>query len=368
MFMSGMLATPTSPEQLARGAKLFRSNCVECHADEEGRLRGRTLDYPGFLGWFHSANLTRDGAAGIGGASDAQLARMIKTGVRRDGHLGSMPDFRTLGDDDVAALVGFLRSDDPLLAPDPTPAPPSRPNLVFKAVMVYLRGEPARLTTGVPSPRAAPNADYGRYLAVNLMCAECHTDGFSLGKLDGPGLFAGGMEEQNPAGQTIYSRNLTPDETGLGRWSLADFSRALRDGVTPDRRILRPPMTRFRALDDVDVAALWAYLGTLPRVRRPNREGTMPVARAGDGGDPEAMWRSLGCEACHGDGAPHRDRIRQCIGKPIDEVVRWILDPQVTRPGTQMPTFAGLIDDAHAQALARWVQQRATALASGPSR
>lgn len=57
-------------------------------------------------------------------------------------------------------------------------------------------------------------------------CQGCHTG-------EGGAPFAGGRPIGTPFG-AVYSTNITPDpETGIGRWSQADFHRALRDGVAP---------------------------------------------------------------------------------------------------------------------------------------
>jgi hypothetical protein len=58
--------------------------------------------------------------------------------------------------------------------------------------------------------------------------------------------------------------NLTP--AGIGKWSEADFMKALRTGVRPDGRILSAvmpwPYTKF--LTDDEIRAMWMYLQSLP--------------------------------------------------------------------------------------------------------
>lgn len=65
---------------------------------------------------------------------------------------------------------------------------------------------------------------------------------------------------------------------------------------------------------------------------------------------------NLGCAGCHGDNAPHRDRIRGALDKPDADVASWILNPQAQRPGTAMPSFEGVIDRAQAERLAKLVK------------
>ena len=70
----------------------------------------------------------------------------------------------------------------------------------------------------------------------------------------------------------IYSTNITPDpETGIGTWSEAAFSRALRNGVARDGSLLYPsfPYDHFTKLSDADVHALYAYFMTRAPVHEP---------------------------------------------------------------------------------------------------
>jgi mono/diheme cytochrome c family protein len=108
----------------------------------------------------------------------------------------------------------------------------------------------------------------GAYLLAIAGCAACHTDF----KNKGP-LLAGGRAIHTPFG-TFYGPNITPDPTfGIGRWSDADFIRALRDGLAPDGTHLFPafPYTSFTLIRDSDLLDLKAYIFSLPPVSRPNR-------------------------------------------------------------------------------------------------
>ncbi len=77
----------------------------------------------------------------------------------------------------------------------------------------------------------------------------------------------------------IYGTNITPDpETGIGRWSLEAFDRAMREGVSQDGSHLFPafPYNAFTELWDDDVKALYAYLMTRPPVRAMVPANTIP--------------------------------------------------------------------------------------------
>jgi mono/diheme cytochrome c family protein len=73
----------------------------------------------------------------------------------------------------------------------------------------------------------------GAVLAGAGYCMVCHTR-------PGGQPYAGGYGLRTPFG-TIYSTNITPDpETGIGRWSLAAFTRAMHEGVSRDGSHLFP--------------------------------------------------------------------------------------------------------------------------------
>jgi mono/diheme cytochrome c family protein len=126
------------------------------------------------------------------------------------------------------------------------------------------------LAAGVAGPAAAETPlERGRYLVEVLgACGNCHTPKGPAGDLLGLHL-AGGFAEDDDFG-TWVTPNITPDpETGIGRWTDAEIVRAIREGIRPDGRVLGPPMPFgfYRRLADSDVAAMVAYLRTVPPVR-----------------------------------------------------------------------------------------------------
>ncbi len=107
----------------------------------------------------------------------------------------------------------------------------------------------------------------GAYVAKLADCAACHS-------VPGTPDFSGGLPMHAPIG-TIFSTNITPDpETGIGRYSLRDFTRTLRKGVSP-RHHLYPamPYPSLAKVSDDDIAALYAYFmhGVKPVRRVPPR-------------------------------------------------------------------------------------------------
>jgi len=100
----------------------------------------------------------------------------------------------------------------------------------------------------------AASVERGRYLAVAGDCGACHT-------APGGKPFAGGLAIDSPLG-AIYSTNITPDpESGIGKFSLNEFDRAVRHGIDDEGVTLYPamPYPSYASMSDADIAALYAY-------------------------------------------------------------------------------------------------------------
>ena len=128
-----------------------------------------------------------------------------------------------------------------------------------------------------PGPAPAPPpldavVARGEYLARAGDCISCHS------RPNGAP-FAGGLAMNTPFG-TIVSTNITPDsEQGIGQYTQADFTRALRQGKARDGHHLYPamPYTNFAKLTDEDLSALYAYFmkGVQP-AKQDNAKTSLP--------------------------------------------------------------------------------------------
>jgi len=158
---------------------------------------------------------------------------------------------------------------------------------------------------------AGGQAERGRYLVNTSGCHDCHTP-FKMGA-NGPepdlGRMLSGHPEQlamppapklaegpwlvvSSATNTAYagpwgvsfSANLTPDaDTGLGRWSAAQFKETIRTGRHQGRgRPILPPMPIpvYRNFSDADLEAIFSYLRTVPAVGNRVPEPVPPAAAA----------------------------------------------------------------------------------------
>ncbi len=355
----------TTPEAIARGEHIFKNVCYDCHVqDSSGRAAGGVmLDLPKPFGPVHTANLTAHPTAGAKALSDEQIARAVRFGVRRDGkRMVTMPVFG-MSDDDLSAVIGFMRTDDPLFVPDERVQPPPPETLSPVGKLALGMGIAPVATwpaSGIQAPPKGATVEYGAYLANEVyVCAECHTPGVDGAKARGPDAFKGGFKFVDTPEGGIYSTNITFHETGLAGYTLEDFSRAMRDGITRDGFVLRAPMMRIRGLDDVDAEALFLFLQSLPKAESRLPEDAAPRVKAAPQEDPSHLFSSLGCQHCHGEGAKYRGLLKNARGKSSEEVARWIRNPETIIPGTQMPTYEQLIDEGQAKSLAEWVQAQA---------
>jgi nicotinate dehydrogenase subunit B len=123
------------------------------------------------------------------------------------------------------------------------------------------RSEIAPVARPAADTFSAATIERGRLLAAAGDCVVCHT-------APGGQANAGGRAMDTPFG-TVYTTNLTPDAaTGIGRWSLAAFQRAMREGISRDGRHLYPafPYTSFTKMTDEDITAVYAWLMAQPAV------------------------------------------------------------------------------------------------------
>lgn len=297
---AGEGGAPVDPE-VARGEYLVNvvSLCTDCHTP---RNPDGSPDLDNFLagvecfidadpaddevGCLSTRNLTNH-ATGLRNRSDEEIKAMFLEGVRPNGSAlhPIMPywSYGNMSDEDADAIVAYLRTI-PGVAHDlpPNQAPFTAPD--EPAVRVDLDEVPEP-DTDDPNYESAMR---GRYLAAQAgPCLECHTPETDPGTPEPRDLsraFAGGnMFARDALGlpaifpETIYTRNLTSDETGLADWTAEDIVRVLKEGVTPDDKPVCPPMPSgpmgaFARLTDDDAQDIANYLLTLPPI-----EGEWPI-------------------------------------------------------------------------------------------
>ncbi|MDX1901020.1 MAG: c-type cytochrome [Gammaproteobacteria bacterium] len=117
-----------------------------------------------------------------------------------------------------------------------------------------------------------PLVQRGEYLVKAGDCMACHTNTAEKGQP-----FAGGLLMQTPFGK-LYTPNITPDpETGIGKWTDAQFIKAMREGISPEGHYYYPafPYLYFSRMSDDDIKAIKAYLDAIPAIKQTNRSNEM---------------------------------------------------------------------------------------------
>jgi mono/diheme cytochrome c family protein len=273
------LRASTDSAVIARGKYLAYgpATCAYCHvpksewprldAGEMPELAGNHVFVVPF-GTIYSANLTPDDETGIGRRTDAELARILRHGVRADGR-AAMPfmEYQQMSDEDLVAVLSFLRAQPPVR----NPVPEHELNLLGRVLMAFLiRPVGPASAPAAGSPVEAPTVERGSYLANSLSgCAGCHTErDMRSGAFTGPP-FAGGsrMDIADDPDHVFVTPNLTRDvETGvMAQWSEDAFVARFRQGATVEGTIM--PWGAYARMSDDDLRAVYRYLRSLPPVR-----------------------------------------------------------------------------------------------------
>jgi mono/diheme cytochrome c family protein len=368
-----------TPERVARGRKLATLLCATCHMDPTShQLTGKRLvDTPPKFGVAFSRNITRHQSKGIGSWSDGQIAYLLRTGVRPDGQylLPWMPKLPHLCDEDMASIIAFLRSDDPLVAAaDLDPPGVSRPSFLAKVLAHVAFKKLPYPSAAIKAPSLDDPRAHGRYLVAALDCYSCHSSSFETVDLGEPeksaGYLGGGNRLIDLRGETVRSANITFDEeTGIGRWSEAQFARALRQGFRPDNTPIHYPMMPMPELTDREVTAIFTYLGTVPKIRNSvGRAGQADALAAGaDDSAGRHLYDQYGCVSCHGDSGVGIADLRQAAQHfPTRARLKaWIEDAPSMVPNTKMPPWRGVIAEADYDPLMAYVLRLGSPPADG---
>jgi cytochrome c553 len=252
------------PAQIARGEQLAHL-CVKCHTPN-GQLPLSGANFLAKLagpplGTLYAPNLTPSG--NIKDWTDGEVIRAIREGIHKNGRsLLIMPARYAMSDDDVQALVAYLRSQP--ATGGPTPA---NQFSLFGAVFINLFDfRTAQPPVGrVTSPQPG-TPEYGKYMVDVIGCRGCHGDQLQ-GKVD------------NGAPGPPPGPNLTKI---VPQWTEEQFMTFFNTGTLPDGGTVpivslptgfsepRMPWSEVRAdATDDELKAMYAYLHSLPPVEGP---------------------------------------------------------------------------------------------------
>ncbi|SLN55617.1 Alcohol dehydrogenase cytochrome c subunit precursor [Pseudoruegeria aquimaris] len=261
--LSGVAALAETPVE--RGAYLVRgiAGCGNCHTpfgpegpDMGKELAGRLVEQNEMFTAI-APNITPAGR--VAGWSDAELARAIREGIRPDGSLIGPPMpyamYRGLGDEDLAAIVAFLRT---------VPAVENEvPASTYNIPLPPAYGPPVESVT---APAKGETVEYGAYLAGPVAhCMECHTPMGPTGPMLDTDLGRGGFEFHGPWGTSVAS-NITSHADGLAGYSDDEVKAMIVKGLRPDGSPMMPPMPYgyLAQMDATDLNAIVLYLRSLP--------------------------------------------------------------------------------------------------------
>ena len=238
-------APPKPAETTFDGAKVTEASALRAHGERLTWVLGcRGCHGPELQGHRfyerYASNLTRE----LPNYSDAQIERLIRTGVPRDGRvLWGMPSeiFQHLSDADLKSVIADLRSVPPGGKPTQPPLPWEKQerDLIAKDLIKPAADE-VRDKKMLGPVDLGPQYALGRYI-TRVTCAECH----------GPEL------KGSPLGPT-------PNLIVAGGYSRAEFETLMTKGIPTGGRKLDlmhdVAIERFTHLTPHERDALYAYL------------------------------------------------------------------------------------------------------------
>jgi mono/diheme cytochrome c family protein len=272
------LAGTPLPDLVAKGKYIFAAagGGCGCHT-EPGKAAtglnagGRRFDAP--FGTVYSTNITPDRETGIGGWTDDQIIAAIRLGRRPNGEriipVHPFMVFNGMAEEDLRALVAYLRSVPPIHRPN-QPKKISVP--LFESV--FLPAWLAAFAAKETPPPTAPSSGLarGEYLVRAVgHCGECHTPRGVTQAVDNSRFLAG-----NPKGpENSVVPNITPDkDTGL-TWSEEEIADYMATGNKPDGdvagglmgEIVQGTSAGYKDLTKADRLAIARYLKTVPPIK-----------------------------------------------------------------------------------------------------
>ena len=269
----GRTFEPTAA-RLERGRYIVEGpgHCFECHSEVDWETpgsqpktgkKGAGIHFAKYgMPWLVAPNITPDVETGAGTWTDEQFARAIREGIGHDGRrlFPVMPyqHFRAMSDEDLASVIVYLRSIEPVRN--------VLPKTKIPEPMKVTLPEYQPIDGPVPAPDMSDPVALGKYLAALGSCSSCHTpikQGVPMSHLE----FAGGASFKGPWGE-VNSANITPDPSGISYYDEALFIKTLRTGHVGSRKLSAiMPWGYFRNMTDDDLKAIFAYLRTLRPVQ-----------------------------------------------------------------------------------------------------
>jgi mono/diheme cytochrome c family protein len=296
--LSGARAAEPSEETIARGkALVVAGDCVSCHTADPAKpfAGGKRIETP--FGAIYSPNITPDRDTGIGGWSEQDFYRALRSGVAPDGSryypAFPYPYFSKLTRDDILAIRAYLST----LAPVQNEAPPPalRFPLNFRVVMRLWNALFFRPGILEPDQQKGTDWNRGRYLVEALgHCGACHTPKNIFGADKRGRAYAGGR-----VGDWFAPRLDAAERSGLKSWGVDDIVEYLQSGRNAKSHsgglMAEVVLNSTSKMSDTDVKAIAVYLKSLPSGAP---EVTIPAPTDAEMNTGKEVY-AHNCIACH---------------------------------------------------------------------
>jgi mono/diheme cytochrome c family protein len=305
-FASRECTAAPDDEIIARGRALtIAGDCASCHTADPAKPfgGGKRIETP--FGAVFTPNLTPDRDTGIGGWSDEDFVRALRSGVSPTGAryypAYPYPSFTKLIRDDILAIRAYLAT----LAPVSNKAPPPELRWPLNYRVLMRAWNALYLTPGIIQPDQGKSAEWnrGRYLVEGLAhCGACHTPKNAFGADRRDQAFGGSVV------QDMFAPRLDGAvRSGLKSWSADDIVEYLQSGRNVHSHagplMSEVVLNSTSKMSDADVRAIAVYLKSLP-AGAPEPAVTPPSPAQMSNG--ERFYRGA-CVACHeldGSSAP----------------------------------------------------------------
>ncbi|MCS4279252.1 c-type cytochrome [Stenotrophomonas rhizophila] len=318
-LLAGVSHTARADDTIERGRYLsVAADCVACHTSpKQGKPYAGGYAIASPLGEIWASNITPSTSHGIGNYTEADFAKAVREGVRKDGaHLyPAMPytSYAKLTDEDIHALyVYFMQAVAPVDEEARTtelPFPFSVRSSMAVWNLLFLDKTPFK-----PDPAQSAQWNRGAYLVEGLAhCSSCHSPrGLMMQEVGGKAFAGGSLGDW-------YAPNITSHPiSGIGGWTDDELAQYLKTGRVEGKGQAGGGMAEavsnsLSKLRDDDISAIVTYLRTVPAVA--DKDATRAAFAWGDAatapGEPAirgtdapiasgAVLYSGLCASCHG--------------------------------------------------------------------
>lgn len=318
-LLAGVSHTARADDAVERGRYLsVAADCVACHTSpKQGKPYAGGYAIASPLGEIWASNITPSTSHGIGNYTEADFAKAVREGVRKDGaHLyPAMPytSYAKLTDEDIHALyVYFMQAVAPVDEEARTtelPFPFSVRSSMAVWNLLFLDKTPFK-----PDPAQSAQWNRGAYLVEGLAhCSSCHSPrGLMMQEVGGKAFAGGSLGDW-------YAPNITSHPiSGIGGWTDDELAQYLKTGRAEGKGQAGGGMAEavtnsLSKLRDEDISAIVTYLRTVPAVA--DKDATRAAFAWGDAatapGEPAirgtdapiasgAVLYSGLCASCHG--------------------------------------------------------------------